>query len=138
MHDQNEQHQTIVKGARFVGAVTGFVFMGVGLTVLVFLWSQPFGGFGSPPLFFRIFGSFVAIPFMAIGGFSAFAALTGKPRGKLNMMNSNTVPSSGDSAKQGTYSCPKCNASLSDGVEVSPSGDVKCEYCKSWFNIHHA
>ena len=34
------------------------------------------------------------------------------------------------------YSCPKCGAGLSKDAEVSPKGDVKCEYCKQWFSIH--
>lgn len=34
------------------------------------------------------------------------------------------------------YECLNCGANLGKGVEVSPSGDVKCEYCVKWFNIH--
>ena len=40
---------------RFIGAVFGLVFFGIGLTVIGFLWGAPFGEFGSPPLVFRIF-----------------------------------------------------------------------------------
>ena len=53
--------------AKFVGAVSGFVFCGVGVTVLVSLWAAPFGAFGSPPLFFRIVASFIAVAFVAVG-----------------------------------------------------------------------
>ena len=44
-----------------------FVFGLIGVTVIVFLWSQPFGEFGSPPLFFRIFGSLIASVFILVG-----------------------------------------------------------------------
>ncbi len=40
---------------------------GIGMTVLIFLWSAPFGEFGSPPLFFRVFGSFIALAFVLTG-----------------------------------------------------------------------
>lgn len=132
MNELNEQHKKIAKGARIVGGVFGCVFACIGLLVLGFLWSQPFGGFHSPPLFFRLFGSLVAIPFVAIGGFSAYASITGAgiPKSKL-------ISPSAISTKQGSYTCPKCSAPLSDDVDVSPHGDVKCGYCESWFNIHH-
>ena len=31
--------------------------------------------------------------------------------------------------------CDHCGAKLSDASEISPHGDVKCEYCKKWFNV---
>ncbi|MCA9081995.1 MAG: hypothetical protein KDA58_15645, partial [Planctomycetaceae bacterium] len=55
--------------------VIGIVPLGIGITVIVFLWSQPFGEFHSPPLFFRIFGSFVALFFCLIGGGLVFGQL---------------------------------------------------------------
>ncbi|QDU07929.1 hypothetical protein [Gimesia aquarii] len=134
MNEQEELQKTITTGARFIGAIVGCVFAGVGLTVLGFLWSQPFGGFHSPPLFFRIFGSFVAIPFVAIGSFTAYKAITSKGI----LPKSNVMETTSTNTKRGTYTCPKCNAPLSDNIEVSPHGDVKCGYCNSWFNIHHA
>ncbi len=134
MNEQEELQKTITTGAKFVGAIVGCVFAGIGITILGFLWSQPFGGFGSPPLFFRIFGSLIAIPFIAIGSFTAYSAITSKGMlPKSNLMDSTPV-----NTKQGTYTCSKCNAPLSDNIDVSPHGDVKCGYCNSWFNIHHA
>ncbi|MFK7778896.1 MAG: hypothetical protein QM501_12385 [Gimesia sp.] len=132
MNDLKKHHETITKGARIIGAVFGCVFVGIGLLVLGFLWSQPFNGIHSPPLFFRLFGSLVAIPFVAIGGFSAYASIVGISRPKSNWITSTAI-----STKQGSYTCPKCNAPLSDNIDVSPLGDVKCGYCDSWFNIHH-
>ena len=34
------------------------------------------------------------------------------------------------------YTCDHCGAALSDGTEVSPSGDFRCEYCDNWSNVH--
>ncbi|MFH1304595.1 MAG: hypothetical protein ABIK07_26380 [Planctomycetota bacterium] len=129
MNEQSDQQKKITIGARLVGAVIGCVFAGIGLTVLGALWS----GALAAPFLFRIFGSFVAIPFMAIGGFTAYSAITGLGLQKSNLVNSASV-----STKQGSYSCPNCNAPLSDEFDVSPHGDVKCEHCNGWFNIHHA
>ncbi|WP_145230773.1 hypothetical protein [Gimesia algae] len=134
MNELDNQQKNIAAGARFVGVVIGCVFAGIGLTVLGFMWSQPFGGFHSPPLFFRIFASFIAIPFVVIGGFTAYCALTGKG---LKKMRSKSFRSAMQDSSQGSYTCPKCNAPLSDNIDVSPHGDVKCGYCNSWFNIHH-
>lgn len=32
--------------------------------------------------------------------------------------------------------CPRCGAAIKTGVNVSPHGDVKCDHCSGWFNIH--
>lgn len=34
------------------------------------------------------------------------------------------------------YECDNCGAGIEDGTDVSPSGDVKCNHCKNWFNIY--
>jgi len=34
------------------------------------------------------------------------------------------------------YSCDHCGATLTDGAEVSPSGDFRCQYCDNWSNVH--
>lgn len=134
MSEQEELHKTITTGARFVGAIIGCVFAGIGILVLGFLWLQPFGGIHSPPFFFRIFGSFIAIPFIAIGSFAAYSSIKAKGiLSKTNFEQSESVSTN----PAGTYTCPKCNAPLSDNIDVSPHGDVKCNYCNSWFNIHH-
>jgi len=126
-------------GAIVVG-VFGFAFLGIGLTVLYFMWSQPFGDFHSPPLFFRIFASFIAICFVAMGGGTAYAALTGSSQlgrlqdaaHKLKARGGNQRPAVG---QQG-YVCPQCAAPLGDQADVSPHGDAKCPFCKTWFNVH--
>jgi hypothetical protein len=137
--------------ARFIGAVFGFVFFGVGLTVLIFLWSAG-DGFGSPPLFFRIFGSFLAIAFVAMGGTLGIGSLLGKgPYSRASAMirqiqetrqarDPSLPPGSGpippEAPAPSAYACQNCGAALGADAEVSPLGDVKCSFCGAWFNIH--
>ena len=105
-----------------------FVFGLIGVTVIVFLWSQPFGEFGSPPLFFRIFGSLIASVFILVGFGGAFFPQT---IGRLPRTGA-----AGHSKAGGRYQCPNCSAALERGADVSPSGDVRCTYCERWFNVH--
>lgn len=130
-----EGPQTPMPG-RIIGFVFGFVFFGVGCSVLVFLWSQSFGGFGSPPLFFRIVGSFISLAFVAMGGGICYAAVTGRgPAARLGP--GRRLGGSGPAASSGgSYECPQCGAPLSSEADVSPSGDVRCSFCKAWFNVH--
>ena len=115
---------------RIIAAVFGFVFGGIGLTVLGSLWGER--GFGEPPLFFKLFGSFIAIAFVAVGGITLFAAIKGPPA-----LPENTGAASDATSHAGSgYQCPACAARLGEGADVSPKGDVKCDYCKQWFNIH--
>jgi hypothetical protein len=39
------------------------------------MWSQSFDGFDSPPLFFRVFASFIALAFVAMGGTLAYGSI---------------------------------------------------------------
>lgn len=132
----------------------GIIPLGIGLTVLGFLWGAPFGQFGSPPLFFRVFGSFVALGFVMFGGVMiASGSLIKSQGGQLrNMMQDlseaarggiERPPRSTDGTSAAAepkvgYDCPNCGASLGEDCDVSPSGDAKCNYCKRWFNIHSA
>jgi hypothetical protein len=119
----------------------GIVPLGIGLTVIGFLWGTPFNSFHSPPLFFRIFGSFIALAFVMVGG----AILFGKhsPRQHLDQLGRSPDPRPpGDqprpSVPAGGYTCSNCSAPLGKGADVSPHGDVKCAHCGKWFNVHHA
>ena len=121
--------------ARMMAGVFGFIFGGIGLTVLGFLWLTPFDEWDAPPLVFRIFGSFVALGFVAMGGgvFVRQAFLQkSAPLGLV--LPTPSVPVAG-AAGPGAYHCPNCAASLAANAEVSPSGDVKCAFCHSWFNV---
>jgi len=121
----------------------GIVPLGIGITVLVFLWGTPFDQFGSPPLFFRVFGSFIALAFVLIGGGIVFGNMTTAHRRVIDQLadaarrqqeHDRNEETTSDSRKQ--YACPRCGAPLSDRADVSPHGDVKCTYCGSWFNVH--
>jgi hypothetical protein len=122
--------------ARFIACVFGVAFFGIGLTVLGYLWLTPFNEFGSPPLFFRIFGSFIATVFAAVGGRTAFGAIFGKANSfDLLVARANELRSQLPQSAHGSYTCPHCAAPLQSGVDVSPSGDVKCSFCNSWLNV---
>jgi hypothetical protein len=114
----------------------------IGLALLIFLWSAPTDGFHSPPLFFRLFGSCIAICFMAVGFGLPISALRARLSGAVDGAPgtpTSAAPSGADAAHaaQGDgYRCPSCGAALVSGQEVSPSGDVKCGYCRKWWNIH--
>ena len=117
--------------ARLLGIVFGIVFGGIGLTVIGFLWGER--GFGEPPLFFKLFGSFIALAFVAVGGTFFMAAVKGRmpQTGNAIRPSADVTPSDGAG-----YKCPACGARLGETADVSPKGDVKCGYCKQWFNIH--
>ena len=127
---------------RFVGAVFGLVFFGIGLTVIGFMW---FGddGFGSPPVFFKIFASLIALAFVAMGGTLAASSIFGG--GMLArhseaidqaMRQAQSRPTSTTANAPAGYACPHCGAALADKAEVSPMGDTKCVFCGQWFNVH--
>lgn len=120
--------------------VFGFVFASIGVVTIIWLWAQPFGAFGSPPLFFRVFGSLIAIAFVAMGGGSLVGVIASP--GPFGANVDPTQPLQGDpvdrpaSSSGVGYTCPSCGATLSDKADVSPLGDVKCTFCDRWFNIH--
>src|SRR5687767_5007230 len=90
--------------ARFVGAVFGLAFAGIGLTVIISLW---FGGMGDPPVFFKLFGSFIALVFVAMGGAMAFSAITG--RGLMAQPGAaGTTTTASSPAAARAYTCPHC------------------------------
>ena len=127
-----------------IARIMGICFGGVGITVLVFLWAAPFGDFHSPPLFFRVFGSFVAIPFVAIGTGALFGKLPNAAvhaaalRSQLQELKDQglVINSAGDEPPvPGKLKCPNCGSSPGT-AEVSPHGDVKCDHCGRWYNVH--
>lgn len=137
----------------WIPRLMGIVPLGIGLTVLGFLWGTPFNEFGSPPLFFRVFGSFIALSFLLVGaGFIAGPSLARGQGGRLkgmmqdlaetarNTQRNGPAKTSGESPTEPKvgYDCPNCGAALGTDCDVSPSGDAKCGYCKRWFNIHTA
>jgi hypothetical protein len=122
----------------------GIVPLGIGLTVLGFLWLAPFDQFGSPPLFFRLFGSFVALGFILQGWAMVSGAVTDPRRlkkwagqfdGLMNRQTGSNERAGEPDAAYG-YLCSHCGAPLDQSAEVSPHGDVKCSHCGKWFNVH--
>ncbi|MEZ5973608.1 MAG: hypothetical protein R3E96_01835 [Planctomycetota bacterium] len=117
----------------FLARLIGLFPLGIGATVLLFLWTEQ--GWGAPPLFFRVFGSFVAGFFVLIG----LIFLTGKKSAdfaEVQRLASRTgtgpvpgPPSAGDR-------CPNCQAPLTADLAVSPHGDVRCGHCNQWYNVH--
>jgi hypothetical protein len=128
--------------SRIVFGVFGFAFAGIGITVLGFLWLTPFNQFGSPPLFFRIFGSFIALVFIAMGGTTFVAAILGNRLQRhvadFDKFNETETEANAPAAPLSplNYCCSNCGAKLTKQSDVSPLGDVKCIFCGQWFNIH--
>lgn len=132
---------------RIVAGVFGLTFGGMGLTVLALLWGTGFDSFHSPPLIFRIFGSFIAIPFVALGFAALYGAFTGKSlQSRPNVTRTYSEFENFETPASGTSSsvppvvrqqCPNCAAPRGE-AEISPSGDVKCEHCDAWYNIYQA
>lgn len=116
------------KAVRILFAVFSSIFGFVGIAVLCFLWGAPFGDFHSPPLFFRVFGSFIALAFIV---FSTLMVISTLSMGSVH----NKVHQIFDSMKKKRYRCPSCGAALENEADVSPSGDAKCQYCQNWFNV---
>ena len=106
------------------------IFGFIGITILVSLWTA--SGFGAPPTVFKIFGSFIALAFIAMGFGVPLSALR-KGEARFSMPNINAA--SVEKPKGSIYDCPNCGANVGK-VEVSPSGDLKCSYCNEWWNIH--
>lgn len=127
---------------RIIFGTFGFAFAGIGVSLLVFLWMAPFDAFGSPPLFFRVFGSLIAICFVAVGTTLFIGAIFGStfptPNAALQSLIERNARRNG--MKQNppvlNYSCPNCGAQLGKDVQVSPLGDVNCQFCHQWFNVH--
>ena len=119
---------------RLIPGVFGLAFFGIGLTVLISLWAAPFGDIVSPPLVFRVFGSFIAVVFVVVGGSIGWTAIFAS--GPFGVQATTNERSTGQGHRVMNYTCPKCGAPISDGADVSPSGDTKCNHCGGWFNVH--
>ena len=139
------QPNQVPPAARFIGAVFGLVFFGIGLTVVSFMIGSSSDGFGSPPVFFRIFASLIGVAFMAFGGTMAYSAISGgglmkSPGARLHGLKTQLERDLPETTRPrqvapGSYVCPSCGATLQK-ADVSPMGDVKCTFCGQWFNVH--
>ena len=126
-----------------ISRLMGVMPFGIGLTVLFFIWTGEIAE--DAPLFFKVIGSFVALGFISFGvAFFAGPSLyknhgqnpLNQARDMAESLEEQQKSPSDDAPPQVSYSCPNCGSDIGEKAEVSPSGDVKCEYCKRWFNIH--
>lgn len=137
----NKDVESLPLVARLVAGVVPLVFGIIGVTFAVSLWSESSDGFGSPPLFFRIFGTLIASVFMLVGFSGAYAVFVrgARPlRAARGLRGGGRAPRPTSPEGQRGYTCPNCDAALKSEADVSPSGDVRCSYCDRWFNIHRA
>lgn len=129
--------QPAVRAGRFLFGTFGFVFGGIGLSVIIFMASMNAHEFGTPPMFFRVFASLIGLGFVAFGGTMLYSAIRGGAAIEEKLAS---LPDAPDDAKSTTpnvgYTCPSCGASLGEKADVSPMGDVKCTHCGRWFNVH--
>ena len=124
--------------ARLIGIAP----LGIGLSVWGFLWFSPWNDFGSPPLFFRVFGSFVALPFVLIGSGILFGRATSTAEQLKTLRDELRETDLAETAstplpQPGKLKCPNCGSSPGT-AEVSPHGDLKCDHCSRWYNVHTA
>ncbi len=130
---------------RIIAIAFGAAFGGIGLSLLGFMWLSDHNEFGTPPLFFRVFASFMAIPFVAIGGATFYSGLTGNlishPRNLANDLLQQLADSNiGNAPKKpaetkDNLDCPHCGSPTGDAADISPSGDVKCGHCRNWYSV---
>ncbi|HVW02175.1 MAG TPA: hypothetical protein VHB77_17620 [Planctomycetaceae bacterium] len=85
---------------------------------------------------FRFLGGLIALGFVVVGLMLLLGSLV---RSILRIRHSKddstqTAAEPPANAKVG-YACPNCGATLANGAEVSPLGDVNCGYCQQWFNV---
>lgn len=141
----SKHFQAQTKGQAILGIVFGLVFFGIGISVIAFVWTE--SGFGAPPLFFRIFTTLIAIPFVAVGGLAAYSSiqvlrgsLAGTDQIATLLHNTRQTKTPDDqpiaSESRVSYVCPACGAPVAQGADVSPHGDVKCPHYGGWFNVH--
>lgn len=130
---------------RVLTIVFGITFGGIGLAVLASLWGVT--GFFEPPLFFKVVGSLIALPFIALGVVFLVAGLTMKGVGMRpsaqalaeqlrDLRDELPQQPAGVAAPATNYTCPHCGAPLASSSDASPHGDVKCRHCDTWFNIY--
>jgi DNA-directed RNA polymerase subunit RPC12/RpoP len=91
-------------------------------------------------MFVVIILNFISISFYNFSFFRSFrnrkSTLPERLKDNLEMMKSvMEVPMKSVKISK-DYTCKNCGAILGEKADVSPSGDVKCQYCNKWFNIH--
>ena len=121
--------------------LAGIIPLGIGLTFMGMWWSLPLPIEGPLAICFKLFGVFVCLPFVVIG----LALILGKTPSAaqqlaaLRKQADAACPTDSDSTASPTQpvklKCPNCGSSPGT-AEVSPHGDVKCDHCSRWYNVH--
>ncbi len=104
------------------------------------------GEFGGIPTFFKLFASLIASAFILTGIGGLTRMVKGQPASRFGRRGQHehvlgtpkSKPISDTDGGNSGYTCGNCGAALQEGADVSPSGDVKCSYCHTWFNIHQS
>lgn len=119
--------------------LAGIIPLGIGICFMG-AWLET-SGHGSMPIFVKFFGVFMSLPFIGIG----LVAIFGKAPSAAERLaalqkqvdEEGTIPppSPGTPPATGKLKCPNCGSSP-DTAEVSPHGDVKCDHCSRWYNVH--
>ncbi len=121
--------------------LAGIIPLGIGICFMG-AWLDT-SGHGSMPIFFKLFGVFICLPFIGVG----LAIIFGKAPSAAEQLAAiqKQVDKEGAIASSGTgtpvapgkLKCPNCGSSPGT-AEVSPHGDVKCDHCSRWYNVHTA
>ena len=125
--------------------LAGIIPLGIGISFMGAWLSAPGPGHGhgSLPFFLKLFGVFVCLPFIGIG----LALIFGKTPSRAQQLAAlqKQVDAAGptdsvdttSTPQPGKLKCPNCGSSPGT-AEVSPHGDVKCDHCSRWYNVHTA
>ncbi len=117
----------------------GGLILGGGLIALAFLWIVY-----SPPLLFQIVGTVLVFGPILLGVDMISDTLAPDEREALDGKCRDQGHSEGRQLQSTrlhqpvslAYVCQQCDAPLGRNADVSPLGDVKCQHCGKWFNIH--
>ena len=122
--------------------LAGIIPLGIGICFMG-AWLSATSGHDSVPIFFKLFGVFVCLPFIGVGialmfGWAPSAAeqLAALQKQVDAAANTDAV-STTTPPHPGKLKCPNCGSSPG-AAEVSPHGDVKCDHCSRWYNVHTA
>ena len=145
LNPNDDNRKPVEIAGRAMAIIFGITFGGIGLAMIGFLWTEH--GFGDPPMFFKIFGTLIALPFVSFGGMFLLAgfglrkfapklsaqSLAERLKESRDELSDQPKVNSGLST---SYTCPHCGAPLASSSNASPHGDVKCGHCETWFNIY--
>lgn len=122
--------------------LAGVIPLGIGICFMG-TWLSFTSGEHSIPIFFKLFGVFISLPFIGIGLAAIFGKIPSVSEQAAALQKQvdegRTIPppGPGEPLAPGKLKCPNCGSSPG-AAEVSPHGDVKCDHCSRWYNVHTA